>query len=96
MAWWLLALLIILVGGFITLAVYLTIRTYHRQVITGKEDLKGKIAEVKETLDPEGEVIYQGDLWTARSISGKIEAGEEVIITEVQGLKVIVKKIEKE
>jgi membrane-bound serine protease (ClpP class) len=95
-AWWLLALLIILVGGFIALAVYLTVRTYHRQATTGKEDLNGKIAEVRETLDPEGEVIYQGDLWTARSISGKIEAGEEVIITEVKGLKVIVKKIEKE
>jgi membrane-bound serine protease (ClpP class) len=95
-AWWLLALLIILVVGFIALAVYLVIRTYQRQATTGKEELQGKIAVVKETLDPEGVVFYLGDLWTAVSRSGKIEPGEEVIITEVQGLKLIVTKFTKE
>jgi membrane-bound serine protease (ClpP class) len=96
LAWWLLALLIILVGGFIALAIYLIVRTYHRQATTGKEDLKGKIAEVRETLDPEGIVFYQGDLWAALSTSGKVEPGEEVIITEISGLKLIVKKKKKE
>jgi membrane-bound serine protease (ClpP class) len=90
--WWLLALLIILVVGFIVLAVVLIIRTYRRQVTTGKEELKGKTAEVKETLDPQGLVFYQGDLWEALSTSGKVEAGEEVIITKIEGLKLIVKK----
>lgn len=94
MVWWLLALLIILVIGFIVLATYLVVRTYRRQAITGKEDLKGRIAEVKETLDPEGLVFYQGDLWTAISKSGKLEPGDEVIIIEVRGLKLIVKKKE--
>jgi membrane-bound ClpP family serine protease len=95
-AWWLLALLIILVVGFIALAVYLTVRTYRRQATTGQEELPGKIAVVKETLDPEGEVLYLGDLWSAVSSSGKIEPNEEVIITAVQGLKLIVKKKTKE
>ena len=96
MNWWLLALLIILVGGFIVLAVVLIVQTYRRQATTGKEELKGKTAEAKETLDPKGLVFYQGDLWEALSTSGKVEAGEEVIITEVKGLKLIVKKKEKE
>ncbi len=93
---WLITLLILLVGGFTALAVYLILRTYRRQATTGKEDLRGKTAVVKETLDPQGTVIYLGDLWTAVSVSGRVETGEEVLITEVQGLKLIVKKKTKE
>jgi membrane-bound ClpP family serine protease len=95
-SWWLLALLIIIVAGFIALVVVLTIRTYRNQVATGREDLRGKTAEVTETLNPEGMVIHQGDLWTAISDSGKIEPGEEVTITEVKGLKLYVTKKAKE
>jgi len=92
---WMLALLIIL-AGLIVLVIILVVRTYRRQATTGKEDLRGKIAVVKETLDPEGLVFYQGDLWTALSNSGRIESGEEVIITEVKGLKLLVMKKAKE
>ncbi len=87
LSWWLLALLIILVTGIIVLIVILTLRTYHRQVSTGEEELRGKLAIVKEALDPDGTVAYQGDLWKAVSDSGKIEPGEEVVITGVKGLK---------
>jgi membrane-bound serine protease (ClpP class) len=92
---WMLVLLIIL-AGLIVLVIILVVRTYRRQATTGKEDLRGKIAVVKETLDPEGLVFYQGDLWTALSNSGRIESGEEVIITEVKGLKLLVMKKAKE
>ncbi len=96
MNWWLLALLIILIVGFIAIIIILTIRTYRHQATTGKEDLKGKTAEVRETLNPEGVVFYPGDLWTAVSDSGTLEPGEEVIITDVKGLKLLVKKKAKE
>jgi membrane-bound serine protease (ClpP class) len=92
---WLLALLIIF-AGLIVLVIILVVRTYRRQATTGKEGLRGKIAVVKEPLDPEGLVFYQGDLWTALSNSGRIESGEEVIITEVKGLKLLVMKKAKE
>jgi membrane-bound serine protease (ClpP class) len=91
-SWWLLALLIVIVVGLLALIIILTTRTYRGQVSTGKEDLKGKIAVVQETLNPEGIVFYQGDLWKALSDSGMISPGEEVIITEVRGLKLLVKK----
>ncbi len=95
LSFWLLALLIIVVG-LITLVIILIMRTYRRQATTGKEDLKGKIAIVREPLDPEGLVFYQGDLWTALSNSGRVEPGEEVMITEVKGLKLLVTKKAKE
>ncbi len=77
-------------------AVFRIIDTHHRQATTGKEDLKGKTAVVRETLDPEGTVIYEGELWTAVSNSGRIEPGEEVTITKVKGLKLLVMKKVKE
>jgi membrane-bound serine protease (ClpP class) len=94
--WWLLTIVLIFAAALIAFLVILVLRTYRNQVSTGGEDLIGKTAQVKETLDSEGIVMYLGDLWNAQSVSGKIEAGEEVIITAVQGLKLQVKKYIKE
>ena len=94
--WWLIAIIIIILGGFVAFAVNRVVHTYRKQATTGREDLIGKIAQVKETLSPEGTVIYQGELWTTLSESGNIEIGEEVVISKVDGLKLIVTKKEKE
>ncbi len=94
--WWVVAVVIVLIIAFVTFAVLRIIATYRHQATTGKEDLMGKIAEVKETLNPEGIVLYQGDLWNAISDSGRIESGEEVIITKVDGLRLSVTKKAKE
>jgi membrane-bound serine protease (ClpP class) len=93
---WLIAVVIILVGGFIIFAVFRIVDSYRKQATTGKEDLKGKTVEVKETLNPEGTIFYEGELWRAVSDSGTIEAGEEVVITKVEGLKLTVTKKTKE
>ena len=94
--WWVVAVVIVLIIAFVTFVVLRIIVTYRHQATTGKEDLLGKIAEVKETLNPEGTVLYQGDLWNAISDSGRIESGEEVIITKVDGLRLSVTKKAKE
>jgi membrane-bound serine protease (ClpP class) len=94
--WWLIALVIIIVAGFVAFAVFKIVNTYHRQAATGKEELKGKTAIVREALDPSGRVFYQGELWTAVSDSGKILPGEEVVITRVDGLRLSVTKKVKE
>jgi membrane-bound serine protease (ClpP class) len=94
--WWLIALLIIIIGAFVAFAVFKILGTYHKQASTGREDLIGKKGVVRETLDPEGTVFYQGEFWTAISKSGKINTGEEVIITRIDGLKLTVVKKEKE
>jgi membrane-bound serine protease (ClpP class) len=94
--WWVIALVVILVGGFVIFAVFRIVGTYHRQATTGREDLKGKVVEVRQTIDPEGTVFYEGELWKAVSESGRIDTGEEVVITRVDGLKVIVTKKTKE
>jgi membrane-bound serine protease (ClpP class) len=94
--WWVIALVVIIIGGFVVFAVFRIVASYRHQATTGREDLKGKIVEVRETLNPEGIVFYEGELWRAVSDSGKIEAGEEVVITKVEGLKLTVTKKAKE
>lgn len=94
--WWVIALVVIIIGGFVAFAVFKIVGTYRKQATTGKEELKGKIAVVRQPLDPEGIVFYEGELWTAISDAGRIEPGEEVMITGINGLKLLVTKKEKE
>jgi len=88
--WWLVVPLIIVVLALMAFVIWRVIKTYRRKAVTGKEDLVGQTAEVKEPLDPEGTVFYQGEYWNAVSNSGKIDHGEEVIIEKVDGLILIV------
>jgi membrane-bound serine protease (ClpP class) len=88
--WWLVVPLIIVVLALMAFVIWRVIKTYRRKAVTGKEDLVGQTAEVKEPLDPEGTVFYQGEYWNAISNSGKIDHGEEVIIEKVDGLILIV------
>jgi len=92
---WLIAVVVILVSAFFAFVVHRVIRIHRRQAYTGREELVGKTGVVKATLDPEGMVLFKGELWTAGSERGKVKLGEEVIITKVEGLKLYVKKIRK-
>ena len=66
------------------------IRTLPAQV--GIETTIGREAVVRTTLDPEGFVFFDGEMWTAESTEGAIQEGERVIITEVHGLRLKVKR----
>ena len=89
---WLIATVIICVIAFFAIAVYWGIRAHQRQVSAGREEMIGKTAEVKVALDPKGIFFIQDERWTAISEQGRVEPGEEVIITKVDGLKLWVTK----
>jgi membrane-bound serine protease (ClpP class) len=89
---WLIATVVILVAASVAFVVHRVIRAHRRQAYTGREELVGKTAVVRATLDPEGMVLFKGERWTAVSEKGKVKPGEEVIITRVEGLKLYVTK----
>jgi membrane-bound serine protease (ClpP class) len=93
---WVLVPLIIAIIGTLTFVVLRVINTHYRKATTGKEDMEGSSAIVKEALNPQGTVFYKGELWNAMSSSGKILPGEEVIITRVEGLILMVRRKERE
>jgi len=88
----LIATITIIFVVFFAVAVPLIIRAHRRQAFTGREELSGKTAIVKRALEPEGMVLFKGELWTAVSESGRVEPGEEVIINKVDSLKLYVSK----
>jgi len=80
---------------FLILTIIWGIRAHRQQVLAGREDLIGKIAEAITVIDPKGTVFVEGEHWTAISEMGQVKPGEEVIITKVDGLKLYVTKKQK-
>ena len=89
---WLIAIVAICIIAFFVFVINRGIRAHRRQASAGREDLIGKIAEVRIALEPKGIVFIQGERWTAISETGQVKPGEEVIITKVAGLKLWVTK----
>ncbi len=83
---WLIAIVVILVTVVVAFVMQRVIQAHRRQAKTGREELVGKTAVVKQDLDPEGMVFFKGERWEAVADKGQIKAGEEVIITKVDGL----------
>jgi len=83
---------IVFAVAFIIFVIYAIVKGQRRKLSAGVEDMIGKEAVAQTTLDPKGTVLAEGELWTAIAEDSKIEAGEEVIITKVEGLKLWVTK----
>ena len=66
---------------------------------TNADRVLGEVAKVTETIDNEnssGAVYVDGKTWTARSADGTvIPAGERVSIESMEGVKLLVKSVEK-
>jgi len=66
------------------------------QPTTGQEGMLNAIGTVKVALDPQGSVFVWGERWQATSEDGEtIEAGERVKVTQVDGMRLKVKKVAK-
>jgi membrane-bound serine protease (ClpP class) len=87
---------IVFAVAFIIFVIYAIVKGQKRKLSAGVEDMIEKEAVVQTTLDPKGTVLAEGELWTAIAEGSKIEAGEEVTITKVEGLKLWVTKKSKE
>ncbi|RLC60078.1 MAG: nodulation protein NfeD [Chloroflexi bacterium] len=86
----------IAVACFLIFVIGAIIRGQRRRKATGAEGMIDGVAVAKTPLDPMGTVLAKGELWTAATEGEKVERGEEVIITKVEGLKLwVIKKLKK-
>jgi membrane-bound serine protease (ClpP class) len=90
--WWLIAIVVVGIVAFFAFVIQAVVRTQRQQQPTGADGLIGMVAEVRSTLNPKGIVSVHGELWEAVLDEGQAEPGEEVIVTEVKGLKLRVTK----
>jgi membrane-bound serine protease (ClpP class) len=85
----------LLLGGSIVFAVQRTVLAHRRPVMTGWEEMVGKIAEVRDPVDPVGHVFVEGALWRARLADEgtSVERGYRVRVESVDGLTLIVRPL---
>jgi len=90
--WGLIVGVAIVVVALVGLVIWAIVRGQLRKVTTGAEALIGKVAVAQTGLNPKGTVLVEGEHWAAKVDSGKVEPEEEVIVTEIEGLKLVVTK----
>ena len=87
---WLIIIIVVFVAAFLFIAIVWGIRAHRNRIAAGREDLVGRTASVVVALEPKGVVLVDGERWTATIDSGSAELEEEVIVSKVEGLKLIV------
>ena len=92
---WLLVAIAVVIGAFFLSAVASLIRTRRAPAYTGSQALVGRLAVARTPLDPEGLVFLEGARWRATAEDAPVAEGERVRVTEVDGLRLKVKKTEK-
>jgi len=88
----LIAGVVIGVTAFFVFVIASILRTHRARQQTGRDAMVDKIAVAKTPLDPRGTVFVHGEMWQALVDEGRVEPGEEVLITEVDGLTLKVRK----
>jgi membrane-bound serine protease (ClpP class) len=73
-------------AGLVFFAVTMGVRALYRPSVTGSSAMVGRIGVTRTALGPEGQVLIDGELWRAVSPDGRIEAGEPVQVTAIDGL----------
>jgi membrane-bound serine protease (ClpP class) len=77
-------------AGLVILAVSMGVRALRRPPTTGATGMVGQVGRVQRALDPEGQVLVDGELWQAVTRDGPVAAGENVEIVSVDGLTLTV------
>jgi membrane-bound serine protease (ClpP class) len=85
----------VILAGFIVFASRKALAAHRDEPVrTGYEELVGAVGEVREPLDPEGQVFIQGALWQARATGeGTIAPGNRVRVKSVDGLTLVVEPV---
>lgn len=91
-ALWVIVLVAAIAAALAALGLVFALRSKKLPPTTGSEGLIGRLAEVRQRLDPDGMVFIEGALWRAISEDGEIEPGEWVRITAVHELRLLVKR----
>ena len=83
-------------AGVACLLGYLVVRSRNAKSLSGLDALVGEYGEVREAIgEHPGKVFVQGELWKSISQSGKpILESAIVVVTEVQGMVLVVKERE--
>ena len=77
-------------AGLVMFAVGAGLHALHRPLTTGAAGMVGHTGVVRTALDPEGQILVDGELWRAVTPDGPVPPGEHVEIVSVDGLTLTV------
>jgi membrane-bound serine protease (ClpP class) len=84
---------VLVTAGFFTLTINLALKAYKRKPVTGREGLIGETGIADTDITKHGGMAsLQGERWSAYSDT-QIAKGDTIIVEEVTGLKVKVRKL---
>lgn len=88
----LIILIVILTSAFFVFAITFGIKAQKKKIATGQEGIVGERGMAISNLNPEGEVKVHGEIWIAESTEGDIRKGSYIVVTEIQNLRLKVRK----
>jgi membrane-bound serine protease (ClpP class) len=86
----------VILAGFVVFAGRKALAAHRDEPVrTGHEELVGDVGEVREPLDPEGQIFIEGALWRARVADpgSSIDLGNRVRVKSVDGLTLEVEPV---
>jgi len=88
----------VVIGGLMAFAAKKVVEARRRPARTGWEEMVGASGDVRQRLDPAGQVFVEGALWRAEPEAGvgPLEPGVRVRVTAVDGLTVKVRPVKQE
>jgi membrane-bound serine protease (ClpP class) len=79
-------------GIFSFLIITFVLKSLRAKPVMGMSSLPGKKALVRVELSPTGMVLFEGELWKAKSTGGNVPAGGTVVVQGAEGLTLLVKE----
>jgi membrane-bound serine protease (ClpP class) len=79
-------------AALVFFAVSMGIRALYRPSVTGASAMVGRLGVARTALQPEGQVLIDGELWRAVSPDAAVGAGEPVQVTAIDGLTLEVRR----
>ena len=89
----LLIITVLVIAGIFLFILRKLIDARRRPYAAGEESMIGTLGTVREPLNPSGMVFLNGALWQATSTSGPLDAGTQVRVVGVEGLRLRVEAL---
>jgi membrane-bound serine protease (ClpP class) len=94
-SWAVILPVVTLASAFTLLVIGTGINALRRRPTTGREEMVGLVGIARTALAPDGQLAIRGELWEAVS-EQPVPAGDEVVVTAVEGLRLRVKPYPKQ
>jgi len=79
------------------IVIYLAVKQISQPPVLGRSEFIGQVGEVRENLNPEGQIFVNGEVWQALSASRvEIKKGEKVKVLGTKNFRLIVEKYNEE